>query len=365
LKNTITTIFASGRIPHASILVGPEGSASLPIALAIGKLLLCEYRKDAEACHTCASCLKAEKLIHPDLHFSFPFKSKDGEKADKKVSDPHQQTWKNMVLENPYSNLSNWAEIVDTSTKSKVVTLYTGECNNIIKKLSFKSYESSSKVMIIWMAELLDKNANRLLKLIEEPPENTFLILVVQDEQRMLNTVLSRCQILRIPPFGVNDIAQYLQTKLGMEHEASFETAETAHGNMNFAMELAQNSNSGLKNFFLNWITACLQNKKDSFHKFADEYSKFKKDEQAYLWSFGLNLNQHLLKYLYRIDDQVFLSDQESPIIKAIANRINLEDMNWMEDLYNENITAVRRYGNPKIICMESSLRLNNILTKR
>ena len=183
-----------GRMPHAMLLVGPEGSGKLPLALALAQYLLCEQRTDADACGQCSNCRKLQILQHPDLHFVFPVV------GSKMTSDQYLVQWRAALAENPYLNVNDWLQSIGAENKQGNIS--KEECLAIVKKLSLKSFESRSKVMLIWLPEYLGKEGNRLLKIIEEPPVDTYFILVAQQTELILNTILSRCQLLKVDAFS-------------------------------------------------------------------------------------------------------------------------------------------------------------------
>ena len=192
LKNHLKTSAENGRIPHAQLFVGKEGSGTLPTALAYAQTLLCLDNPAPDAC-----ALKCENLAHPDLHFAFPVAANDRVKKHP-ISNLFLDDWRSFVKEQPYGNLFNWFQHIGVENKQGQIGV--DEAEQIVKSLKLKSYEGGYKVMLIWMAEKLNTSAaNKLLKLLEEPPEKTVFLLVTEDEEQLINTIVSRCQILHFP----------------------------------------------------------------------------------------------------------------------------------------------------------------------
>ena len=194
---------------HAQLFLGPEGSGKLPLALAYAQYINCQNRQEDDSCGHCPSCIKFNKLIHPDLHFVYPV-SKTKDSSDKPTSKEFLKPWRELVLENNgYINLTDWYEKIDIEKKQGIIN--ADDCNNIIKTLSYKSFESEYKIMIIWMVEkLFHSAAPKILKILEEPPEKTLFILISENPDIIINTILSRTQLVKIPKIANNDLYQEL-----------------------------------------------------------------------------------------------------------------------------------------------------------
>ncbi|MBT8291216.1 MAG: DNA polymerase III subunit, partial [Muriicola sp.] len=211
IKKHLTHSADSGRIPHAQLFVGPEGSGTLPVALAYAQYILCgnssgENINGDEACN-----LKCKSFTHPDLHFAFPVSNTENIRSHA-VSDNFLKEWRLFLKEDPYGSLFDWYRYIGIEKKQGQIGV--DEAMDIVKKLSLKSYEGGYKVMIIWMAERMNSSAaNKLLKLLEEPPHKTIFLLVAEDEENILQTIRSRCQLLHFPPLPEEAIAQALVEK--------------------------------------------------------------------------------------------------------------------------------------------------------
>ncbi|HHS96139.1 MAG TPA: hypothetical protein ENJ45_06070, partial [Phaeodactylibacter sp.] len=205
LKAQLCRMAQNAQIPHAQIFFGPEGCGKLALALAFAQYVLCKNKSEADACGQCSACIKAEKLIHPDIHFSFPTV------GTKMTSNHYLPQWRDALSQNPYLHANQWLQFIGAENKQGNINV--DECNNIIKKLSLKTFEADYKIMIIWLPEYLGKEGNRLLKLIEEPPEKTLFILVAENQERILPTILSRCQLLKVYALSDDEIKSALQQK--------------------------------------------------------------------------------------------------------------------------------------------------------
>ncbi len=222
LKQQLVQSVAEQRVPHAQLFHGPQGSGALVLALAYATYLSCQDRQEEDSCGLCTSCLKYDRLVHPDLHFVFPVFTTKSVKKDP-VSDDFIAEWRNALLESPYITPNQWYSYIGMENKQG--SIIKRESEEIMKKLQLKSYESDFKVMIIWMPEKMNQTAsNKLLKLIEEPPPMTIFLLVPEDTGPMLPTILSRTQMIRVPRIGEEDLLDALKKK----HQVSDEILKSA-----------------------------------------------------------------------------------------------------------------------------------------
>jgi DNA polymerase-3 subunit delta' len=194
VKSQLIRSVNENRISHAQLFLGPEGSGSLALAIAYAQYISCTERKEIDSCGECSSCRKYQKLIHPDLHFSYPFIASKEKKVE--VSTDVIAAWREAIIENPFLGLEEWMQTLDAENKQPNINI--AECHDIIKRLTYKSFESEYKVLIMWLPEYLGTEGNSLLKLIEEPPAKTLFILVAQNHDQILNTILSRTQLVKI-----------------------------------------------------------------------------------------------------------------------------------------------------------------------
>ena len=225
---------AEGRIPHAQLICGSEGTGKLAIAIAYARYLCCTHRNGEDACGECPSCKKFDKLAHPDLHFTYPIYKKDSNKAP--LSDDFVDKWRQAVAENPYMSLNQWMGHIGTENQQGLI--YASQSEEIIRKLTLKSSERSYKVMIIWMAEKMNTEcSNKLLKMIEEPPTQTIFLLVAENPDLLLPTIQSRVQRLTLRPIEEDIVARALSERYGLADADARQIAHASAGSWLHAVE--------------------------------------------------------------------------------------------------------------------------------
>ncbi|HYH56417.1 MAG TPA: hypothetical protein VD772_07385, partial [Anseongella sp.] len=253
VKKQLVQSAREGRVSHAQLFAGPEGSGALPLAIAYAQYLSCDSQQEEDACGNCISCKKYQKLAHPDLHFSFPFIA---QKKDT-VSLDYSSEWRDALLEQPYLTLEQWMKRLNAENKQPNINI--AECHSIIQRLSLKPFESEFKVLIIWLPEYLREVGNSLLKLIEEPSGKTLFLLVSEQPDQLLATLLSRTQLVRIPRLPEEEIVQYLVEAGETEPEIARQTARLSNGNLAAAIELSAGERSSYGAFFIDWMRLCYQ----------------------------------------------------------------------------------------------------------
>ena len=280
-KSHLRRLVANDRIPHATMLLGFPGSGDLKLALAFAQYVLCENRTEEDACGTCPSCIKTSKWVHPDLHFSFPTVGTNV------TSDTHLESWRQALAENPYLNVNQWLQRIGAENKQGNIN--KEECNQIIRKLSLKTFEGSFKIMLMWLPEYLGKEGNRLLKLIEEPPENTLLLFVAQNQELILNTILSRCQLIKVNRLTTAEVEKGLVNLKNIPVEKARPIAQMAGGNFNEALKIAAQPESDNSALFLDWLRKCYQGNGVELVKWVETLAGLGRENQKQFLQYGLH----------------------------------------------------------------------------
>ncbi|HPZ87066.1 MAG TPA: hypothetical protein PLQ32_03110 [Flavihumibacter sp.] len=296
LKTQLTEMVLQNRLSHALLVLGREGAGSLPIARAFAQYVVCEIAVAQgleDACGTCAACVKAAKQVHPDIHFSYPVIPK--KPGDKPLSTDYAAEWRSFLLDQPYGNLFDWLQFIRAENRQGNIT--AEECNDIIRKLSLKTFESKYKVLIMWMPEYLGKEGNKLLKLIEEPPPNTLFLLVAENESLVLPTIISRCQLVKVPALTDADINNYLQQQSGLDASEARQLAVISEGNLREALQQLKNADGNFQQLIRDWLNALLKNGPIALVKWIEEISKEGREKQKQF----LRYFNHLLEQAIRL----------------------------------------------------------------
>ncbi len=370
IKNHLWSTADSGRIPHAQLFVGPEGSGTLVSALAYAQYLLCK-NSGGENIPIEDSCnLKCTSLSHPDLHFAFPVSNSDKVKSHA-VSNNYLQEWRQFVKEQPYGNLFDWYQLIGIEKKQGQIGV--DEAYDIVKKLALKSYEGGYKIMVLWMAETMNITAsNKLLKLIEEPPDKTVFILIAEDEEQILQTIRSRCQILHFPPLSEDAIAAALIEK-GLMREEALRVAHEANGNFNKAMDLMNKDSEELifEKWFVQWVRSAFKAKgnKAAIHElilWSEEVAKTGRETQKKFLKYCLAVMRQAMLLNYNVKELVYMRIHIDGFqLEKFAPFIHEENIMSIVNELEEAIYHIERNGNSKIILTDLSIKLTRLLHKR
>ncbi|HQS04875.1 MAG: hypothetical protein B7X86_04875 [Sphingobacteriales bacterium 17-39-43] len=354
-EQLIQSVFEN-RVSHAQLFLGPEGSGSFALALAYAQFISCTERTERDSCGICASCRKYNKLIHPDLHFSYPF-FRGGEKEDS-MADLGE--WRDLVLSNPYFNLDEWRLRLDAQNKQPNIN--KAECLNILHRLSLKAFESEYKTMIIWLPEYLKNEGNRLLKTLEEPANKTLIILVAQNQDQILNTIISRTQLVKIPALKNEDIVQYLTENKDISETQASRIAYLSDGNMQAALNLLKEDDHDDFRNFTGWMRMTFADKGAQIIDFVDELSKLGRENQKNMLRYGVQLIRECIMMMSGAESLVHLPSAELDFVKNFSKHLDLAKC---EALVNELEKAhyhIERNANPKILFLDVSLQFVKIL---
>ncbi|REG89334.1 ATP-binding protein [Winogradskyella sediminis] len=371
IKNHLTTSVDAGRIAHAQLFVGPEGSGTLPMALAYAQYILCgntngENRGGNESCN-----IKFQNFSHPDLHFAFPVTTSDKVKS-KPVSKYYLEEWRQLLDQQPYGNLFDWYKLLGVDNKQGQIGV--DEALDIVKSLTLKSYEGGYKVMIIWMAEKLNTQAaNKLLKLIEEPPEKTIFILIAEDEEQIINTIRSRCQILHFPPLAEEAISEALIKNYHIEQSVAIKIAHQSNGNYNKACDLIYHDSEDIQfeKWFVFWIRSAFKARgnKAAIHdliSWSEDIAKTGRETQKKFLNFCLDYFRQALLLNYKADSLVYLEPKSEDFkLEKFAPFVHDSNILDISNEIQDAIYHIERNGNSKIILTDLSIKLTRLLHKK
>ena len=376
LKQQLIQSVANKRVPHAIMLLGQEGSGHLSLAVAFAQYLNCERKVVGQAtnnggesvtdsCGECPSCIKSQKLIHPDIHFTYPvISTKNGKSVTKPKSADFIEEWRKYFFENPYLNIQDWVESLDAENKQGNISVE--ECHEIIRSLNFKTFESTYKVYIIWMPELLGKEGNVLLKSLEEPPENTIFILVADNQEQILNTILSRVQMMKVPRLKDEEIIFQLETKHNVGNKEAHSIARRVDGNFNEALKLSKNTEDDNEKLYLLFLRICLKGSHEgkSLIDFCDEVNTLGRENLKGLLRYGLDLMREIFVLEHIGESKARLSENELKLAVYINQRLAFNSKEEIIKKLEESCFHLERNANPKILFMNLGIFMSHLLKR-
>lgn len=384
IKLHLANMVHQNRISHALLFLGKEGSGALPLAIAFAQYIVCEkVGKPAaaagpslfgeepptadssgpvlDACGECPSCQKMQQLMHPDIHFSYPVVPR--KPGDKPLSSDYMQEWREFISKYPYGNAYDWLQFIGAENKQGNITAL--ECNDIIRKLSLKSFESGFKILVMWMPEYLGNEGNKLLKLIEEPPPNTLFILVAENESLILQTILSRTQLVKIPALTPQDVTAALTARAGLQEEQARQIALIAEGNYREALQLTRHADEDWQSLLRDWLNAILKNGPIAQVKWVDEVSKQGREKQKQF----LRYFNHLLEQAIRLQamgaGHVHLASQEQDFASRLNKIANLAQQQAIIEELDKAAYYIERNANAKMLFHALTIKLYHILAHK
>ena len=360
-KQKLIQAVEEDRIPHAQLLVGPQGNGKLALAVAFAQYINCSHKKNNDSCGECTSCRKYAKLIHPDLHFTIPVIKTAA--IDKPTSSDYMTKWRTYFLENPYPQYEKWMQLI--ADENKQGAIYVDEAKDLIHKLNQKSYEAEYKVSIIWLPETMNINcANKILKILEEPPEKTLFILISEAEERLLSTIQSRCQFIRIPKISDNDLQAALAPMAASTNSNPATIARLSRGNYFLALELMQNDE--IRKFNFEQFTSIMRNgygrKLKEILTWSEEMAGIGRVRQMSLLKYcGELLRENFLHNL-KESDLIYMDDQENEFSKKFAPFINEKNVILLFREFESAFADISMNGNAKLIFTDLGLKVSKLI---
>lgn len=371
IKSHLTKSAASGRIPHAQLFIGPEGSGTLPLAIAYSQFILCanlgnENSGGNESCN-----LKFEGISHPDLHFIYPTITTESVKKNPKSIDFITE-WRQFLKENPYGSLFDWYRMLGVQNKQGEIRV--DDAQEILKSLALKSYEGGYKVMIIWMADKMNIAAsNKLLKLLEEPSDKTLFILIAENEEDLIQTIRSRCQVIHFNGLSEKNIADALISRENIEPRTASKMAHQAQGNYNKALQLLQEDSEDVyfEKWFVDWVRAAFRAKgnaaaiQDLIH-WSEQIAGLGRETQKKFLHFCIDMFRQALLLNYQATSLVFMEPKvEKFKLENFAPFVNGNNINDIFKELSDAMYHIERNGNAKIILTDLSIKLTRLIHKK
>ncbi|RDK88493.1 DNA polymerase III subunit [Marinirhabdus gelatinilytica] len=370
LKSHLTTSLENGRIPHAQLFVGPLGTGLLPMALAYASEILCEGLKkgsDEEQ----LSRKRVAQLSHPDLHFVFPVNTNDKVRKHP-VSSLFMEEWRQFVQETPYASLFSWLKSLGIENKQGNINV--DEAADLLKTLSLKSFEGGFKVVIAWMADNMNTQcANKILKLLEEPPERTVLLLLTEQEEQLIGTIRSRCQILHFPLLSEEDIATYLVEKRGLDAKNALQVSHRAGGDLQRALQLLEEDGEAsiFNKWFVTWVRTAFKAKgnKKAIHellKWSDNLAGVGRETQKKFLGYCIETFRQALLKNYKADSLLFFESSDGSFdISKFAPFVHQNNIFEICEALEDASYHIERNGNAKLIFSDLSIKLTRLIHKK
>ncbi|HMR91390.1 MAG TPA: hypothetical protein PKC69_03710 [Chitinophagaceae bacterium] len=388
LKKELPELLQENRLAHALMLLGKEGSGALPLALAFAQMVVCEKMKSRAAkpeaaislfgmeeapaseqggeilydsCGECPACQKAQQLVHPDIHFSYPVVTKKA--GSPPVSTDYITEWREFIKAYPYGNVYDWLQFIGAENKQGNITAH--ECNDIIRKLSLKSFESEYKVLVMWLPEYLGHEGNKLLKLIEEPPPNTLFILVAENDSLILPTILSRCQLIKVPVPGNADIEKALTERHKTDGLVAMQVAQVSGGNYREALQLVQHADEDWQSLLRDWLNAIMKTGPVAQVKWVEEVSKLGREKQKQF----LRYFNHLLEQAIRVrvmagvpGSVLAISEKDRDFAERLNKITGIEQQQAIIEELDKAAYYIERNANAKMLFQALTIKLYHII---
>ncbi|HET8753667.1 MAG TPA: DNA polymerase III subunit delta' [Salinimicrobium sp.] len=368
IKKHLTTTAQNGRIPHAQLFIGPAGSEILPMAIAYAQYVLCQNSGQENTSGNSSCNLRMNQLTHPDLHFAFPVATNDKIKSHP-VSANFLDEWRKFILKNPYGSLFDWYQELGIENKQGMIGV--DEAQDIVKSLSLKSYEGGYKVMIIWMAEKMNPAcSNKLLKLIEEPPNNTLFILITEEEGNILSTIRSRCQSLHFPPLNEAVIAEGLVQKSLCNEQQAHVIARRANGSFHSALKLLETQEGAeqFEEWFIKWVRNAFKakgNKNSIFELLAwsEMIAATGRETQKKFLLYCIDFFRQAMLLNYKAKDLVYIQPETNGFsLEKFAAFVHGNNILNINNELQDAIYHIERNGNAKLILTDLSIKLTRYL---
>jgi len=368
LLGHLTKTADTGRIPHAQLFVGPEGSGTLAVAIAYAQYILCQNQNGENSTGNAACNVKFESLSHPDLHFIYPTVTTEEVKSKPKSIDFITE-WREFVSHNPYGSLFDWYQTLGVQNKQGEIRVT--DAQEIVKLLSLKSYEGGYKIAIIWMADKMNLDAsNKLLKLIEEPEDKTVFILVSDHEESIIQTIRSRCQVLHFNALPESVIESALVTRQNIEPRTAKKLAHQAQGNYNKALKLLQENNEEdlFEKWFVDWVRAAFRAKGNvaaiqDLIQWSEQIAGLGREAQKKFLNYCIEMFRQALLLNYQTTALVYLEPKiENFKLENFAPFVNHSNIDGIFNELSQAIYHIERNGNVKLILTDLSIKLTRLI---
>ncbi len=355
VKQPLIRAVERSHVAHTLLFEGKAGGGALAMALAFATYVHCENRGKDDACGTCASCAKMQKLAHPDLHLIFPVVSGNARETGSEALMPQ---WREFIRVSPYQTLPEWLEYIGGDSKQGNIPVK--ESRNILQKLTLKAFESAYKILVIWKAELMNtESANALLKILEEPAPKTLFLLVTDQADKLLTTILSRAQRVHVPVFSDTEVAEYLQKELKIEDEHRIrQIAYLSDGNLAVARRLTQTGTVDRSGWFAEWMRHCYKHSYSELLKMADAFDAMPIEKEKMLLEYSLGMFRDISLLLNDGEELLRVTDEERTFVTNFSKVINPWKLEGMVIEITKAGYHIERNVRAKMVFLDLSLTL-------
>lgn len=362
IKATLIDTVRHQHIAHAQLFIGKPGALNLPLALAYATYLHCQQKGENDSCGTCPACSKSLKYIHPDTNFVFPLNNVKNDKDEERFKSEILKDWRTFLIEQPFGDLGDWINVYGGEDKQPLISREEGR--EIIKMLSLKSFESTYKVMIIWQPELMHPSAaNGILKILEEPPPNTFFLLVSNAADKLLPTVLSRTQMVNVPLMTDEEVNDYLtQKNPSLGESRRQEIMQLADGNLNLAIKLIDSDEDHFQSRFEEWMRSCFKRDYARLVNFSEEFHESDRLSQRNLFQYALSMVRETLLQYAGATAIGRVKASEANFIQNFAKVMNINKLEKINMLVSDASYHLERNGSAKMIFLDLSVQISKTL---
>ena len=361
VKEKLTATAREGRVSHAQLFLGPEGAGNLAMALAYAQFLVCENREAADSCGTCPACVKMSRMVHPDVSYSYPVAGKEKIKNPKSVD--FVEEWRKAVTDNPYLGYAEWVEQLDIENKQGLISV--DEAADILRRLSLKAVEAPYRIVLIWCPEKMNaQSANKLLKIIEEPPVDTVFLLVASQYEQLLPTITSRTQLVKVNRLRDDELTTALVERHGLSRDDAKKVAHRSDGSYRQAQLILseETPESDPAAQFLAWMRACLQLNVGALSKQMDEFASESRERQKSYLQFCLQIVRECVLLQYGDERLVRLEVKDLEAYRKFAPFVHTGNMDIFSKTLNDAIFHLERNANAKILFMDVSFSIHRLL---
>lgn len=365
VKEKLLRLVQDDRTPHALMLFGPEGTGKLALAVAMAQYLACSNRQAEDSCGTCSSCIKFGKLVHPDLHFVIPV-MRTGNMPAAPISDDYAEVWREAFTANIYLSEGQWYEALGAENKQGIINVRESEA--ILRKLSFKPYESDYRMVVIWLPEKMNQPAaNKLLKLIEEPPERTLILMASEQTDRILPTIMSRTQLIHVPPVPEDALREGLMKQESSDQQLVEDVVRRAHGNICIALQTLRQDDVERQYFelFTELMRLCYSRDIINVNNWVERVAGLGREKQKQLMDFSLRMLRE--NFILGLDQEelTYLSVKEADFSKKFSPFIHTGNVFKLAESFTTAGNHIEANGNPRIILMDLSIRVIRLLMQK